>query len=90
MYHYVYTLGVVHMATTVKVCKWGNGLGIRLPRDFASQRAITEGAIVAIDQIQVQPTTAQRHSRRKLKDLLKNYAPPPPALNLPAVGRELL
>ena len=78
------------MATLVKVRKWGNSLGVRLPKSFTSQRAIVDGATLAIDQLKVVDTPRQRRrSRYKLKDLLKDYAKPPKSFDFPPVGGEI-
>jgi antitoxin component of MazEF toxin-antitoxin module len=79
------------MATLVKVRKWGNSLGLRLPRAFAAQRAIADGTTVQIDQIRtVARVPSVRRSRYKLKDLLKNYAKPPNELDYAPVGKEMM
>ena len=68
------------MPTIVKVRKWGNSLGVRLPKSFTSQRDIVDGSTVAIDSLKIVPAATTRPRRRipyKLKDLLKNYVKPP-------------
>jgi antitoxin component of MazEF toxin-antitoxin module len=55
------------MATLVKVRKWGNSLGLRLPKSFASQRSIVDGATVAIDHLKIVDAPPRRRSRYKLK-----------------------
>lgn len=78
------------MPTLVKVRKWGNSLGVRLPKSFASQRAIVDGATIEIDELRVvDAPPPRRRSRYKLKDLLKNYAKPPKELDFPRAGKEL-
>ncbi|MCL2640731.1 MAG: AbrB/MazE/SpoVT family DNA-binding domain-containing protein [Phycisphaerales bacterium] len=77
------------MPIQVKVRKWGNSLGLRLPRSFASQHAITDGTTVEIDDLKV-ASVRPRRSRYKLKDVLRNYVKPPKELDLPRVGKELL
>ena len=41
------------MPTIVKVRKWGNSLGVRLPKSFTSQRDIVDGSTVAIDSLKI-------------------------------------
>ena len=79
------------MPTLVKVRKWGNSLGLRLPRAFTAQRAIVDGTTVQIDQIRTvaRPPSARR-GRYKLKDLLKNYVKPPKELDFAPVGKEMI
>jgi antitoxin component of MazEF toxin-antitoxin module len=78
------------MATVVKVRKWGNSLGVRLPKSFTSQRAIADGTTVEIDDLKVIEGKPRRRSRYLLKDLLKNYKKPPKDLDFPAVGKEIV
>ena len=77
------------MATVVKVRKWGNSLGLRLPRSFTSQRAIADGDTVEIDSLRLISTRRRRRSDYKLNALLKNYSKPPKSLDFPRAGREL-
>jgi antitoxin MazE len=37
------------MAVQVQVAKWGNSLGVRVPRDVAARVGLTEGARVDIE-----------------------------------------
>ncbi|MGA2443375.1 MAG: AbrB/MazE/SpoVT family DNA-binding domain-containing protein [Tepidisphaeraceae bacterium] len=76
------------MATLVKVRKWGNSLGLRIPKTFATERAIVDGATLEIDHLKIADTPGRRRSRYKLKDILKNYARPPTELDFPRAGRE--
>jgi antitoxin component of MazEF toxin-antitoxin module len=79
------------MPTLVKVRKWGNSLGLRLPKSFAAERAIADGTMVQIDQLKtVARPTRSRRSKYKLKDLLRNYVKPPKELDFPPMGKELL
>jgi len=77
------------MATLVKVRRWGNSLGLRLPKSFASERSIVDGATLEIDNLAIVEAPTRRRSRYKLKRLLKNYTTAPPELDLPRVGKEL-
>jgi antitoxin component of MazEF toxin-antitoxin module len=77
------------MPTFVKVRKWGNSLGLRLPKSFASDRAIVDGATLEIDSIRRIDMPRRRRSRYKLKDLLKNYSKPPKELDFRPTGKEM-
>ena len=78
------------MPTLVKVRKWGNSLGVRLPKSFASQHAISDGTTIEIDKLRIVDPQPRRRSRYKLKDLLKDYIQPPKELDFPPVGKETL
>jgi antitoxin component of MazEF toxin-antitoxin module len=77
------------MPTRVKVRRWGNSLGLRLPKSFASEHEIEDGATVEIDTLRVVDAKPRRRSRYKLKDLLRNYVKPPREFDTPPVGKEL-
>jgi len=77
------------MATQVKVRKWGNSLGVRLPKSFTTQKAIADGTMVEIDNLKIVDAKPRRRSRYKLKDILKNYCKPPKELDFPPAGKEL-
>ena len=77
------------MPTVVQVKKWGNSLGLRLPKSFASQREIVDGSAVEIDDLKVVSARPRRRSRYKLKDLLKNYTKPPKSFDFPPAGKEM-
>jgi antitoxin MazE len=78
------------MPTRVKVRKWGNSLGLRLPKSFTSERDIVDGATIEIDNLKIIDAKPRRRSRYKLKDLLKNYVKPPKELDFPPMGKEIL
>ncbi|HXE52868.1 MAG TPA: AbrB/MazE/SpoVT family DNA-binding domain-containing protein, partial [Tepidisphaeraceae bacterium] len=71
------------------VRKWGNSLGLRLPRSFASQHGIVDGSTVEIDPLRVVDSPQRRRGRYKLKDLLKGYTKPPKELDFPPTGKEI-
>ena len=54
-----------------KVQKWGNSLGLRIPRAYAQEAGVEEGSAVDVsiegDRIVIQPLRARRYS---LKDLV--------------------
>ena len=62
------------MQTTIG--RWGNSLGLRLPRHIAAAAQLIEGATVGLDvengSIKVTPT----RKRLRLADLLERRAPP--------------
>lgn len=76
--------------TVVKVRKWGNSLGVRLPKNFAMQHDIADGTPIDIDQLKVVKTRRRRRSSFRLKDILKNYVKPPKDFDFPPAGKEVL
>jgi antitoxin MazE len=78
------------MPTRVTVRKWGNSLGVRLPKSFTSQNEIRDGSTVELDSLKIINAKPRRRSRYKLKEMLKNYVKAPKSLDFPAAGRELL
>ena len=78
------------MPTVVKVRKWGNSLGLRLPKSFAEQHSIVDGSSVEIDHVKIVHAKPRRRSRYRLKDVLKGYVKPPKELYFPPAGREML
>ena len=77
------------MPTLVKVRKWGNSLGLRLPKSFTSEREIADGAVLQIDDLRIIDAPARRRSRYKLRNLLRNYTRPPRGLDFPRAGKEI-
>ncbi len=80
------------MATTVQ--KWGNSLGIRLPKSIAEQVKIREGTVVEFDAsggiLTIRP---KRRRKYTLSQLLAKCKGPSPHRDLdkkPPVGREIL
>jgi len=57
------------MATRIR--KWGNSLGLRIPKSFAEQAGVVEGSAVDLsvekDRIVIRPVRAERY---RLQDLL--------------------
>jgi antitoxin MazE len=78
------------MPTLVKVRKWGNSLGLRLPKSFASEHAIVDGVTIEIDNLKIVDARPRRRSRYKLKDLLRHYTKPPADLDFPPTGKEIV
>jgi antitoxin MazE len=78
-----------------KVARWGNSLGIRIPRDAASRLNLREGGQVSIevhaDRLTIRPVRAAR-KRWSEAELLKGVTPEIVGGELdwgPPVGREL-
>jgi antitoxin MazE len=81
------------VASTVQ--KWGNSLGIRLPKAIAEQANLQNGTQIEFDtsngMLTIRPR--RRRSRYKLAHLLAKIKGPSPHRRLisdPPVGRELL
>jgi antitoxin MazE len=53
-----------------KIQKWGNSLGLRIPRSFAAEAQVEEGAIVDLSvdngQLLVRPLRARKYSLNAL------------------------
>jgi len=64
------------MATQVQVAKWGNSLGVRVPRDIAIRAGLKEGARVDIDATRDGRIVISRSRRRfTLDELLAEMKP---------------
>ena len=54
-----------------RIQKWGNSLGLRIPKSFAEQAGVAEGSAVDLsvekDRIVIRPVRAERY---RLQDLL--------------------
>jgi antitoxin MazE len=64
------------MPTQVQIARWGNSLGVRVPRDVAIRAGLTEGTRVDIEatedgRIVISPS----HRRFTLDELLKEMTP---------------
>lgn len=59
-----------------KIQKWGNSLGVRLPKELADQYALKAGSTVILTSakrsISLQPAT---RSKKKLKELITEITP---------------
>lgn len=64
------------MTTQVQVAKWGNSLGLRLPRDLAARAGLKAGVRVDIDATR-DGRIVISHSRRRftMQELLKEMKP---------------
>ena len=81
------------MPSTVR--KWGNSLGIRLPKAVAEQADLTDGTDIefAVDEGVLKIRPVRRAPRQTLADLLARAKGPSPHRGLDVdgpVGRELL
>jgi antitoxin MazE len=65
------------MPSTVQ--KWGNSLGIRLPKAIAEQANLTRGTEVEFEAadgvLTIRPTRRRRRSKYKLSELLAKMKP---------------
>lgn len=65
------------MPSTVR--KWGNSLGIRVPKAVAEQVNLTNGMEVELDTsegvLTIRPKRKRRRSKYKLADLLAKFKP---------------
>jgi antitoxin MazE len=58
------------MATRVQISKWGNSLGLRVPRDVAARAGLTEGSRVDIEAAEDGRIIISRSRRRFTMDEL--------------------
>jgi antitoxin MazE len=64
------------MAIQVQIAKWGNSLGVRVPRDVAARAGLTEGARVDIEAADDGRIIISRSRRRfTLEELLAGMTP---------------
>ena len=64
------------MAIQVQIAKWGNSLGLRVPRDVAARAGLTEGARVDIEAAEDGRIIITRSRRRfTLEELLAGMIP---------------
>jgi antitoxin MazE len=81
------------MASQTQIARWGNSLGVRVPRDIAARAGLTEGARVTIETAEDGRIIISRTIRRfTLEELLKDMTPEREhaASDDPARGEELL
>lgn len=83
------------MATTIQ--KWGNSLGLRIPRSIAEQVELQDGSEVEFDTsngvLTIRPKRRRRRSKSSLDERLMKHKGPHPHRYLdsdPRVGREIL
>ncbi|OAN45215.1 AbrB/MazE/SpoVT family DNA-binding domain-containing protein [Magnetospirillum moscoviense] len=58
-----------------QVARWGNSLGIRIPKDVACRAGLTEGAKVEIEAVGTQVVISLARPRYQLGDLLTGMTP---------------
>jgi antitoxin MazE len=64
------------MAIQVQVAKWGNSLGLRVPKDVAARAGLKEGARVDIEALPDGKIIVTRSRRRfTLEELLADMTP---------------
>jgi antitoxin MazE len=59
----------------VQVCRWGNSLGLRIPKDIAIRTGLREGARVDIEADGDRIIIAPARPRYVLAELLKGMTP---------------
>ena len=63
------------MATQVQIAKWGNSLGLRVPRDLAARLGLTEGSRVDIEARGDGLVVRKSNRRFTLDELLAGMMP---------------
>ena len=63
------------MATQVQIAKWGNSLGLRVPRDLAARIGLTEGTRVDIETRGNDLIVTKSNRRFALNELLAGMTP---------------
>ena len=61
----------------IEVKKWGNSLGVRLPKDLARQLQLREGSTLDLEMTEqgLLLKTRRYRSRLRIADLLENVGP---------------
>lgn len=63
------------MATQVQIAKWGNSLGLRVPRDIAARVGLTEGTRVDVEARGDRLVVTKSNRRFTLDELLAQMTP---------------
>ena len=63
------------MATQVQIAKWGNSLGLRVPRDIAARVGLTEGTRVDVEARGDRLVVTKSNRRFTLDELLAGMTP---------------
>jgi antitoxin MazE len=63
------------MATQVQIAKWGNSLGLRVPRDLAARIGLTEGTRVDVETRGNGLIVTKSNRRFTLDELLAGMTP---------------
>jgi antitoxin MazE len=58
-----------------KIARWGNSLGVRIPRDIASRVGLSEGASVEIEAKNDRIVLSLSRPRYRLEELLTGVTP---------------
>ena len=58
-----------------RVARWGNSLGIRIPREIADKAGMAEGSEIEIEAKGERVVIAPARRRYKLEELLKGMTP---------------
>lgn len=58
-----------------QIAKWGNSLGVRVPKELARRLGLVEGAQVEIDEENGRIVVCPATPRYRLDDLLKGMTP---------------
>ena len=59
----------------MRVSKWGNSLGVRIPKDIANQAGLADGARVDIETDGERVVISRPRPRYKLQELLVGMTP---------------
>jgi antitoxin MazE len=73
---YTHCISIKELLMRTKIQKWGNSLGLRIPRSFAKEAQVEAGATVDLrvtqGRLEVRPV---RRERYELEDLLAGITP---------------
>ena len=72
---YVYPIREGGYRIKVLVARWGNSLGLRIPKDIAAQTGVGEGSRVEVEAEGGRIIITPAHPRYVLADLLKGMTP---------------
>jgi antitoxin MazE len=81
------------MAVQVQIAKWGNSLGLRVPRDVAARAGLTEGTRVDVEARGDGAIVVTKSNRRfTLEELVAGMTPDKehPSWDDPPRGEEIL
>lgn len=59
----------------VQVARWGNSLGVRIPKEIAGRAGLAEGSRVEIAMSRGQIVLSPAQPKYRLKDLLRGMSP---------------
>jgi antitoxin MazE len=91
MYTHCIYIEVVEMV--IKILKWGNSLGLRIPKSFAKEAGIEEGSAVDItlegDHLVIKPVRPQKYALSELLSKVREDNIHEEIQTGDAVGREV-